>query len=162
MSSSDYVERAGRLVIDANIAIGVILSGHLGRTRRLLEQLAAKKVVLLAPEELLQEVEKHLVTVVARSLTRQNITGDAFIRGQQGAATTWHGVQAALWIVPSSEYQFFAAPARRRVPADPQDWPYIALALRMDCAILTKNLSHFAGSGVPLWNMETAALLLED
>lgn len=161
-SSSDYVERAGRLVIDANVAIGAILSGHQGRTRHLLQQLATEGVVLFAPEELLQEVERHLTYVVTRSLARRHITGNAFIQGQQDAANIWDEVQTALWLVPLREYGFFETAARKRVPADPDDWPYVALALRLDCAILTKNLAHFAGSGIPIWSLETVGLLLEE
>jgi predicted nucleic acid-binding protein len=161
MSSSAYVERAASLVVDANIALGAILSGPRGSTRRVLRRLVEMGVAILAPEELAVEVEEHFADALARTLARRNIAGAAFIQGQQEAAAAWHEIQSMLRIVPANEYRYFEPAARRRVPADPEDWPYVALALRLDCGILTKNLAHFAASGIPLWSLETAALLLE-
>lgn len=162
MSSSDYVERAGRLVIDANIVIGAILGGHQGSTRRLMNRLTSARIVLMAPEELIHEVDKHLADAVARWLASRRITGQAFIAGQQDAAAGWRDIQEKIRIIPADEYRFFESTARRRVPADPDDWPYIAVALRMDCGLVTKNLAHFAGGGIPTWSIGTAALLVED
>jgi predicted nucleic acid-binding protein len=162
MSSRAYVEKVGRLVVDANIALGVILSGRTGGTRRLVRRLAAMGVALLAPQELIREVETHFATALARSLERRNISGAEYDHAQQDAADLWSELQIMLRFIPSREYQFFESTARRRLPADPNDWPYVALALRLDCGILTKNLAHFAESGIPIWSMETAALLLEE
>jgi predicted nucleic acid-binding protein len=162
MSSSAYVEKVGRLVVDANIALGAILSGSSGNTRRLMRRLAAMGIALVAPQELIHEVETHFAKALARSLHRRNVTGAEFDQAQHEAAEVWDELRSSLRFVPSHEYRFFESSARRRLPADPDDWPYVALALRLDCGIITKNLAHFAQSGIPIWSLETAALLLED
>ncbi len=95
-------------------------------------------------------------------MARRHITGDESRQTQQDAADTWREVQAKLKIIPTDRYRHFEVPAGRRVPADPDDWPYAALALRMGCAIWTKNLAHFAESGIPIWGMGTVALLLDE
>ena len=43
---------------------------------------------------------------------------------------------------------------------DPADWPALALALQLDCAILTEDQDFF-GSGVPTWTSQTVELDLD-
>lgn len=162
MRSSDYVERASSLVIDANIAVGAIIGGSDGATRRVFRQLVAARIVLLAPDQMRQEVDRHLPLALARSFARRSLAGGAAIAGQHDAAAMWHEIQLALWVVPPDEYALFEAVARKRIPRDQDDWPCVALALRMDSAILTKNLAHFAGSGLPIWTLELANMAQEE
>lgn len=162
MSSSDYVKRVDRLVVDANIALGVILGRPSGGTRQLVWALTAAGIALLAPQELIAEVEKHFARALTRSLEQRGVVDAAFARAQREAVDTWQELQDLLTILPTHEYDFLAAHARRRVPADPEDWPYIALALCLDCGILTKNIAHFGGSGIPVWSTEVVRLLLEE
>src|SRR4051794_38090383 len=112
MSSSDYVERAAALVVDANIAIGFILGGRTRGTQIVFGRLVAAAIPLLAPEEMLGEVERHLTEIVSHLLARRHATGDEFRRGQQEAEDRWREMQAALHIVPAVEYQHFETTAR--------------------------------------------------
>jgi predicted nucleic acid-binding protein len=43
---------------------------------------------------------------------------------------------------------------------DPADWPALALALQLDCAIWTEDQDFF-GSGVPTWTSQTVELYLD-
>jgi predicted nucleic acid-binding protein len=160
MSSSAYAERPGRLVVDANILTGAVLGGPVGSTRILMERLIEVGIALLAPEELTVELDRHLPTLILTRASRQ-LAASQVVEAMEAANSVWRAAIASLRLVPVGDYRDFEPAARRRVPADPEDWPYVALALRMDCGILTKNLAHFAGSGIPLWSLETAALLLE-
>lgn len=161
MSSSAYAEKPGWLVVDANILVGAILGGPTGSTRLLVDRLVAAKVALLAPEELLDDLDEHLPRLIA-----QRVAARLRAQGTSGAVeaayTAWADVIAAVSVIPTREYLFFAPAARRRLRADPDDWPYLALALRMDCGLLTKNLAHFGGCGVPVWDLESIALFLEE
>ena len=43
---------------------------------------------------------------------------------------------------------------------DPADWPALALALQLDCAIWTEDQDFFA-AGVPTWTSQTVELDLD-
>ena len=161
MSSSDYVKRVDRLVVDANILIGAVLGGEDGATRTLIARLLASGIALFAPEELATELDEHLPRLIQRQLAAR------FPTFRQDEALTaahaiWQDMLEAVNVIPAGDYHSLAAHARRRVPADPDDWPYVALALRLDCGILTKNLAHFGASGIPIWSLETVRLLVEE
>jgi predicted nucleic acid-binding protein len=161
MSSSSYVERAATLIVDANILIGVVLGGVTSATRTIFLRLMESGVTLLAPEELLSELDEHLPRLLPRRLP-ERLPAHQQLEALRAANELWRNAVDSLRIVPSAEYRLFEATARQRIPRDPDDWPYVALALRMDCGIWTKNLAHFAESGIPIWSLETVELMLEE
>ena len=57
-------------------------------------------------------------------------------------------------VVVTTAYAGREEEARERVPADPRDWPTVALALELNAAILTQD-RDFCGCGVAVWHTET-------
>lgn len=57
-------------------------------------------------------------------------------------------------VMPRSSYLHLETIAKRRVPRDQRDWAPIALALALDCGILTGD-HDFLGCGCPTWTVET-------
>lgn len=161
MSTNDYVERAATLIIDANILIGVVLGGTTGSTQTLFVRLIESGVTLLAPEELAHELNKHLPPLLTRRFA-ERLSVHRQEEALRAANIHWQNALASIQIVPSIEYRLFEATARQRIPRDPDDWAYVALAMRMECGIWTKNLAHFAESGIPLWSLDTIRLFLKD
>jgi len=59
-------------------------------------------------------------------------------------------LRQAIQVVARPTYEAREAEARERIPADPADWPTVALALALEAAILTHNRDFF-GCGLPVW-----------
>ena len=59
-----------------------------------------------------------------------------------------------LTIVTAEEYGQYDTEARDRIPRDPNDWPTVALALKLGIGIWTRD-DDFFGCGVPVWTTET-------
>ncbi|MFN8634549.1 MAG: PIN domain-containing protein [Chloroflexota bacterium] len=59
----------------------------------------------------------------------------------------------SLTIVPDGEYAEYEAEARDRIPRDAQDWPTMALAVKMGVGIWTADKDFF-GCGVPVWTTQ--------
>ena len=68
--------------------------------------------------------------------------------------TTLTALAGHLTTVTDLEYGGHEAEARDRIPRDPNDWPTVALALRLGCGIWT-NDQDFFGCGVPVWTTGT-------
>ena len=64
------------------------------------------------------------------------------------------GLSRIITMVNEAAYQEYEAAARDRIPRDPNDWPTVALALRMGIGIWTNDQDYF-GCGVPVWTTET-------
>jgi predicted nucleic acid-binding protein len=62
--------------------------------------------------------------------------------------------------VPEGSYGGLEAAARRRLARrDESDWPYVALALRLNCPIWTEDQDYF-GSGVATWTTDRIEIYL--
>ncbi len=59
-------------------------------------------------------------------------------------------LKTCLAIIPAEAYAELEATARARIPADPNDWPSVALALALDTGIWTEDRDFF-GSGLATW-----------
>ena len=64
------------------------------------------------------------------------------------------GLSQIITVVTEAEYGRHEAAARDRIPRDPNDWPTMALALRLGIGIWT-NDHDFFGCGVPVWTTQT-------
>jgi predicted nucleic acid-binding protein len=64
------------------------------------------------------------------------------------------GLGRTVTVMSQAEYGEHEAAARDRIPRDPNDWPTVALALRLGIGIWT-NDHDFFGCGVPVWTTET-------
>ncbi len=63
-------------------------------------------------------------------------------------------LRGSVTVVPRAEYDQLERVARLRIPRDPNDWPTVALAMRLDAAIWTSDYDFF-GCGLPTWTTET-------
>jgi predicted nucleic acid-binding protein len=124
------------LVLDANILIRAVLGQ---RVRRILETYA-DSVSFFVPEAAYAEAEEHMSALVAKR------------GGDPAKAMKLLRSLAALGTVVNQDvYGDFEAEARKRLGGrDPDDWPILAAALALGCAIWTEDTDFF-GCGGPAW-----------
>ena len=134
------------IVLDANILIRAVLGR---RVRELLETYAARGIRFFAPEVAFDDAQKYLPPLLKK-------------RGK------WEGdVSAALQylrgIVEPVEcelYGQFESQARERLRGrDESDWPVLAAALALSCAIWTEDPDFF-GTGIAVWTTRTIEIFL--
>jgi predicted nucleic acid-binding protein len=112
------------LVMDANIFLAALIRDS--HTRHLI---VSGELVLYAPEFLFSEIEKHLGTVVEKTgLSKEQIMG--LIRDMVAVG----GVKS----VPQSEFKEYMESAEK-LSKDPYDTSYLALALKLNCAVWSND-----------------------
>jgi predicted nucleic acid-binding protein len=150
------------LVVDANVIMSVILGGETNATRHVFTKLLESGVLLFAPETLAHEVERNLPRAVEVKLLKQTSDKAVIEATITASLEVWKSLEPLLKTVSVSEYAHLEKVARKRVGFDVDDWPYVALALHLNCAIWTRNVRHLAGGGVPVWTTDRVQILLED
>lgn len=133
------------LVLDANILIRAVLGS---RVSGLLRKCAGQ-VEFLAPDLAFQEAREHLPAILAaRSISAVP------------AMTTLALVAELVQTVEAEAYLPFEVIARERIgPRDEDDWPVLAAALALGCAIWTEDTDFF-GCGVATWTTDRVELYL--
>lgn len=133
------------LVLDANILIRAVLGSRvLGLLRRY-----AGQVEFMAPDLAFQEAREHLPGI----LEARNIPAAS-------AMTTLDLVARLVQTIEAETYSTFEAVARERIDRrDKEDWPILAAALALDCAIWTEDTDFF-GCGVATWTTDRVELYL--
>ena len=63
-------------------------------------------------------------------------------------------VERKIVVVPQALYAHLEAEAKERIPADPDDWPTVALAMKLQMAIWTQD-NDFLGCGCPTWTTQS-------
>ncbi|MBS1858469.1 MAG: nucleotide-binding protein [Acidobacteria bacterium] len=135
------------LVLDANILIRAVLGS---RVLALLRTYAGQ-VEFLTPDTAFEEAREKLPEILAR---RKVPVAPAMAILDQLADV----VQA----VDAKTYQSFEHLARERIARrDEDDWPVLAAALALDCAIWTEDTDFF-GCGVATWTTDRVELYLAD
>ena len=125
------------IVLDANILIRAVLGR---RVRELLDTWAAQGVRFFAPDVAFDDAEKNLPPILAR---RGKPIGDI------AAALDW--LRSVVEPVTPELYGFFEAESRERMEdRDENDWPVLATALALACAIWTEDADFF-GAGIAVW-----------
>lgn len=125
------------IVLDANILIRAVLGR---RVRELLDTWAAHGVRFFAPDVAFDNAERYLPPLLAR---RGKPIGDL------AAALDW--LRSVVEPVTPELYALFEAEARERIDdRDENDWPVLATALALACAIWTEDADFF-GAGVAVW-----------
>lgn len=151
MSSAPAAPGPKLLVLDANILVRAVLG------RRVLSLLAAYagRVNFLTPEIAFASVRAHLPEIlVRRGLSPQAV---AQLLEQEVLAR----LPMLVTPVPQQVYADLAASARRRLAdRDESDWPFVALAPRLNCPIWTEDQDFF-GSGVATWSTDRVEIYLE-
>jgi predicted nucleic acid-binding protein len=155
------VENKRLLVVDANIAMSIILGGQTNTTRNTFVKLLEAGVLLFIPDLCLVEVERNLPRAIEVKLLKQTTDSSIIQAALVQSLAAWQELQKLFQIVPLGEFQYLEKMARKRVGFDVDDWSYVALALHLDCAIWTKNVKHLAGGGVPVWATDRVMVYLE-
>lgn len=133
------------LVLDANILIRAVLGS---RVSGLLRKYAGQ-VEFLAPDLACQEAREHLPAILAA----RRISAVP-------AMTTLALVAELVQTVAAEAYLPFETIARERIgPRDEDDWPVLAAALALGCAIWTEDTDFF-GCGVATWTTDRVELYL--
>ncbi|MBS1828158.1 MAG: nucleotide-binding protein [Acidobacteria bacterium] len=124
------------LVLDANILIRSVLGQ---RVRGIIEA-HAEQISFFIPETAYAEAEEHLVALVVKR------------GGDPAKAVHLLRSMAALGTIARHDlYADFEEEARKRLAdRDPDDWPILAAALALGCAIWTEDTDFF-GCGVATW-----------
>jgi predicted nucleic acid-binding protein len=136
------------IVLDANILIRAVLGK---RVRRLLEFYSARGIRFYAPEVAYGDAERYLPVLL-------NKRGKAAIEVHTALAY----LQFLIEPIGQEVYGLFEAEARQRIRGrDEEDWPVLALALSLSCAIWTEDRDFF-GIGVAVWTSDRIEIFLED
>ena len=133
------------LVLDANILIRAVLGS---RVLALLRTYAGQ-IEFLTPDTAFEEAREKLPEILERR--RVPVAPAMAILDQ--LATVVQAVEAET-------YQSFEHLARQRIARrDEDDWPVLAAALALDCAIWTEDTDFF-GCGVATWTTDRVELYL--
>ena len=136
------------IVLDANILIRAVLGR---RVRTLLETWAAQGVRFFAPDVAFDDAEKYLPPLLER---RGKPVADL------AAALDW--LRSVVEPVTPEFYALFEGEARERIDdRDEDDWPVLATALALSCAIWTEDVDFF-GAGVAVWTTNRVEIFFRE
>lgn len=128
-------------MVDTNVLVSELLRS---RGRR---WLARSPVQLFASEridgEFRYELERRLRAVAERG----QLSPPALAQMHAEALLLY---RERVNIIPAEQYAALETDARQRIPADPDDWPSVALALLLDCGLWTEDRDFF-GCGLSVW-----------
>jgi len=135
------------LVLDANILVRAILGR---RVRYLLETYAALGARFCAPDVAFEEAAKHLP-----ALLRKRAKPDTDV------SASLEYLRYIIEPVDRELYGVFESEARQRLHGrDEDDWPVLATALGLACAVWTEDADFF-GTGVAVWTTNRIEILLK-
>jgi predicted nucleic acid-binding protein len=135
------------IVVDANILIRAVLGR---RVRHLLETYTARGVRFFAPDVAFADARKYLPAILRK-------------RGKPDEAVpaSIEYLQSIVECVEPDLYAIYEKDARHRLSGrDEQDWPILATALGLACAVWTEDKDFF-GTGVALWTTSHIEIFLE-
>jgi predicted nucleic acid-binding protein len=135
------------LVLDANILIRAVLGR---RVREILEVYASHGIRFFAPDVAYADAERYLPALLAK-------------RGKSGTdlPATLRYLQGLVEPIQSEIYQVHQEDSRERLRGrDEDDWPVLAAALALSCAIWTEDTDFF-GTGVAVWTTDRVEILLK-
>jgi len=135
------------IVLDANILIRAVLGK---RVRNLLETYAAYGIRFFAPEVAYADAAKYLPPL----LTKRG-------KSNNDVPATLAYLQSLIELIGEEAYGLFEADARQRLRGrDEKDWPVLAAALSLSCAIWTEDTDFF-GTGVAVWTSDRIEIFLK-
>ncbi len=133
------------LVLDANVLIRAVLGS---RVLALLRKYAGQ-VEFLTPDTAFEEAREKLPGI----LERRKVPADI-------AMTMLDQLTDVVQAVDAETYRSFEHLARERIACrDEDDWPVLAVALALGCAIWTEDADFF-GCGVATWTTDRVELYL--
>jgi predicted nucleic acid-binding protein len=125
------------IVLDANILIRAVMGR---RVRQLLEDYASLEIRLCAPDVAYADAEKYLPALLRK-------------RGKPDADVPASLRYLRHLVEPMDRelYGVLEEQARERLRGrDEEDWPVLATALALSCAIWTEDTDFF-GTGIAIW-----------
>lgn len=135
------------IVLDANILIRAVLGR---RVRQLAETYAAQGVRFFAPDAAFDDAEKYLPPLLKRR-------GKPDTEVSAALEYLRHIIEA----VDRDLYAVFEEEARQRLRGrDEDDWPVMAAALGLACAIWTEDADFF-GTGIAVWTTNRIEIFLK-
>ena len=134
-----------RLVVDTSVLIGELLR-KAGR-----ERLSDPRLDLFLPERMWSETQWMLPRRVAGFCQYHGIPP---AKQEEIVSVCFAAVLFNIEILSEAVYAAQEVEARARSLRDPEDWPAVAAALSLDCAIWT-NDNDFLGTGLPTWTTDT-------
>jgi predicted nucleic acid-binding protein len=135
------------IVLDANILIRAVMGR---RVRQLLEDYASREVRFCAPDAAYADAEKYLPALLSKM-------------GKPDADVPASLTYLRYLVEPIDRefYGVFEDQARERLRGrDEDDWPMLATALALTCAIWTEDADFF-GTGIAVWTTSRIEIFLE-
>jgi predicted nucleic acid-binding protein len=135
------------IVLDANILIRAVLGR---RVRQIVETYAARGIHFYAPDVAFDDARKHLPPLLKR-------------RGKPEAElpAALEYLRHIIEPVDRDLYSGFEYEARRRLRGrDEDDWPVLAAALALACAVWTEDADFF-GTSIAVWTTNSVEIYLE-
>jgi len=135
------------IVLDANILVRAVLGR---RVRQLVETYAALGVRFCAPDVAFEEAAKHLP-----ALLRKRAKPDTDV------SASLEYLRYIIEPLDRELYGLFESEARQRLRGrDEDDWPVLATALGLACAVWTEDADFF-GTGVAVWTTNRIEIFLK-
>jgi predicted nucleic acid-binding protein len=136
------------IVLDANILIRAVLGRDV---RQLFETYAGHGIRFYAPDVAYADAAKYLP-----SLLRKRGKPDVDLP----AAFAY--LQSLIQPILQDSYGLFEEEARQRLRGrDEEDWPVLATALALSCAIWTEDTDFF-GTGIAIWTSDRIEIFLKE
>jgi predicted nucleic acid-binding protein len=135
------------IVVDANILIRAVLGR---RVRQLVEIYAAQGVRFFAPDIAFDDARKYLPPLLKKGG-----------RSDADVAASLEYLRHLIEPVERDLYATFEKEARQRLCGrDESDWPVLATALGLTCAIWTEDADFF-GTGIAVWTTNRIEIFLK-
>jgi predicted nucleic acid-binding protein len=135
------------IVLDSNILIRAVMGR---RVRQLLETYAARGIRFYSPDIAFTDASKYLPVLLKN-------------RGRQEtdvAAALQYFAELVISVDPEF-YGPFEGDARQRLRGrDEDDWPVLATALGLVCAVWTEDADFF-GTGIGVWTTRNVEIFLK-
>jgi len=136
------------IVLDANILIRAVLGR---RVRQLIDTYAGQGVRFFAPDVAFDDAEKYLPPLLKK-------------RGKPHSdfSASLEYLRDIIETVTPELYAVFEIEARQRLRGrDESDWPILATALGLACAVWTEDTDFF-GTGVAVWTTNRIEIFSRD
>jgi predicted nucleic acid-binding protein len=134
------------IVLDANILVRAVLGR---RVRQLIETYAGKGVRLFAPDVAFRDAAKYLPQLLRK---RGHPVSDL--------SASLEYLRSLVELVTPELYAAHEPEARERLRGrDEHDWPVLATALALVCAIWTEDADFF-GTGIAIWTTNRVEIFL--
>jgi len=132
------------IVIDANIIFAALI-----KDSKTAEIILNKNITLYTPEFVLLEIEKHKKEILEKTS-----------RSKEELEQILNILKYIIKIIPQTEIEQYLAQSRKITP-DPNDIMYIALALKLKCAIWSNDKVLATQNQIKVHNTAEIIKLLE-